>query len=293
MASGGWRDDQVQPGVILLSCPFREGNPEVTVVILDRGDLAVVDTGIPESLHEALEPALKVRGYRPGDIRSVLLTHADADHAGSLLQIRAQADARLIMHPLSAARLGLNDAQLVNDGDTIHLGRLRFTALYTPGHGPDVLCYWAPDQRLLIASDAVQGRGVPTTSTTGLPVILQSGRAYRASIERLKALDVDTLIVGHPFLGAGRTSSLRRGHEVRLFMDESLVISHAVQEIAERTVHSHPDLDPADLIRLAVQSAAPLFGLGQDAQGMVVPSPTVDRASATLASELRDLGIPV
>jgi glyoxylase-like metal-dependent hydrolase (beta-lactamase superfamily II) len=143
-------------------------------------------------------------------------------------------------------------------------------------------CLYAPERRVLIVSDAVQGYGPPGA---GLPLYFHSGRQYRASLERLAALDVDVLVLGHPFAWSGPARFVHRGADARRFLAESQAAAAQVAAV-ERALAQCPERHPACVGQALVLllAAEPRFGLH--------PGQGLSRlADGTLTSELADLGL--
>jgi glyoxylase-like metal-dependent hydrolase (beta-lactamase superfamily II) len=127
----------------------------------------IVDPGPAEPAH--LDALLDAAG---GTIAGIVLTHDHADHAEGA-------------EPLARAAGGV---PIVRPADRDEVGP--FTAVATPGHSPDHVCLVAG--RLCFSGDTVLGAG---------SVFIQPGEgslaAYLASLERLRALDLDVLCPGH------------------------------------------------------------------------------------------------
>jgi glyoxylase-like metal-dependent hydrolase (beta-lactamase superfamily II) len=103
----------------------------------------VIDPGPDDDAHlERIERAL-----RGGALGAVLVTHSHADHL-------ALADRLAARHRVSIARFGR-----LAGGDVVRVGGLNLTAVHTPGHAPDHLCFWLPEDRALFTGDLVLGRG--------------------------------------------------------------------------------------------------------------------------------------
>jgi glyoxylase-like metal-dependent hydrolase (beta-lactamase superfamily II) len=155
-------------------------------------------------------------------IRRVTVTHAHADHAGSLEALReALPDAEVVLPQRTAVFLSGDTALLPDEAQadlrgsyitaaarpdrTIlpgdHLGSLRVVA--APGHAPDQVAFFDERDGTLIAGDAFQTLGgfavsgvmrwrfpLPAMATWHLPTAVDSARA-------LAALEPARLAVGH------------------------------------------------------------------------------------------------
>jgi glyoxylase-like metal-dependent hydrolase (beta-lactamase superfamily II) len=139
-----------------------QGMPQVTAVYLLIGPdgPVLIETG-PGSTLPAILDGLAGHGFKPGDVRHVLLTHIHLDHAGAA-GWWAQQGAQIYVHHLggphlvdprrliqSATRIYESRMEtlwgeilpapaervtLLYDGDVVRAGGLAFTALDTPGH---------------------------------------------------------------------------------------------------------------------------------------------------------------
>ena len=77
-----------------------------------------------------------------GDIKlkAIIITHRHADHTASLDVMKTRTGAPIAAHPDDAPALPLKPDMLLNDGDTIQVGKLTLRAMHTPGHTPGGVC---------------------------------------------------------------------------------------------------------------------------------------------------------
>ena len=190
----------------------------VSVYLVREDDgFTLIDTGLSGSEPEILE----IAGKYGGQVRHIVLTHAHADHAGSLDALgEALPEAEVLVTAREARFLG---GELVLDpgeqgelrgfwrtartrptrelaaGDRI--GSLEVVA--SPGHTPGHVSFLDVRDRTLIAGDAFQTRAgtavsgivrplfpFPALATWHLPTALGSARV-------LRALEPSRLAVGH------------------------------------------------------------------------------------------------
>lgn len=152
---------KLPPHIKLLDLNFQGNDHTVAAFLLESSDGPVlVETG-PHSTLTQLEACIKGVGYRPEDIRHVLVTHIHLDHAGAAWVFAGQG-ATIYVHPLGAPHMQqpeklYNSAKLIYKdqmqtlwGDLqpiaeerlrtvahqekIQIGNLEFTAWHTPGH---------------------------------------------------------------------------------------------------------------------------------------------------------------
>ncbi|MCC5796315.1 MAG: MBL fold metallo-hydrolase [Methylophaga sp.] len=119
------------------------------------GQCAIIDTG------ESLELLQQLSQLKPEpDIRYILLTHGHLDHAGALLHLQAQYQAMTFLPrlelpmferlPEQGSWFGMPSLNrecgrvdyLLDDGDTISLGKTTLHFISTPGHTPGQGCYY-------------------------------------------------------------------------------------------------------------------------------------------------------
>ena len=116
---------------------------------------------------------------------------------------------------------------VIADGDVLRWGATAWTAMETNGHAEGHLCLHNQAQRVLISGDQV----LPTISSN-IGFIWRNGdknplRSYLESLERLRTLDSETLVLpshGLPFVGLQhRIDDLRQHHEEKLAALESFL----------------------------------------------------------------------
>jgi glyoxylase-like metal-dependent hydrolase (beta-lactamase superfamily II) len=148
-----------------------------TWIVGEAPAVVVIDPGPDDESHlAAIEKALG--GVAVG---AILVTHSHADHLplAEPLARRHQA-ARVARYPELA------------DGDLVRVGPLTLQALYTPGHAPDHLAFWLPDDRVLFTGDLILGRGSSMVTYPEGDVA-----AYLRSLERMAELQPRLLFPGH------------------------------------------------------------------------------------------------
>jgi glyoxylase-like metal-dependent hydrolase (beta-lactamase superfamily II)/rhodanese-related sulfurtransferase len=129
--------------------------------------------GCPESCSAALiDPEIRqVDRYqalasREGlRIRYVIDTHTHADHFSATRQLGKILGVPVVMHRDSPAPFV---DMRVDDGDMLLIGKLRLSAIHTPGHTRDSICLWTED-RLFTGDTLLIGATGRTDLPTGDP----------------------------------------------------------------------------------------------------------------------------
>jgi len=151
--------------------------PGTNTWIVDAGPVAVViDPGPDDDSHLA---ALNQR-LAGKTVGVVLVTHSHPDHLPLAERLAAPHNASVRRHP----ELG--------DGDVVRAGNLSLTALHTPGHSADHLCFLLPGDGAVFTGDLILGQGSSMVTYPEGDVA-----AYLRSLERLAALRPRILFPGH------------------------------------------------------------------------------------------------
>ncbi len=162
---------EVAPGVRRLVAPNRGPMTQngTNTYIVGRGRVAVIDPGPDDTDHRAaLLAALAHRGER---ITHILLTHTHLDHCAGVEALRRVTGAQTA----GFGSVGLRDSDALGpgghsfadgnfkpditltDGAVLAGDDWELTALHTPGHAPDHLCYGFEAAQALFSGDHVMG----------------------------------------------------------------------------------------------------------------------------------------
>lgn len=148
--------------------------------VVGRWPAVVIDPGVDEPGHlaEVLEAA--------GRVGAIALTHDHPDHAPGAATLAARTGA-----PVLAAKRA-EGRERIRDGHAIRMPGVHLTAIATPGHAPDHVAFFLPQDRALFTGDAVLGRG---TSVIDPPE--GDLTHYLRSLQRLRELEPKTIHPGH------------------------------------------------------------------------------------------------
>ena len=147
---------------------------------------AVIDPGPEDAGHL---DRLRVLANRRGGARLILLTHGHQDHAAGAAGLRMRTGARILA--FSRDRVPGADG-LLPDHTTITLGDTSLTAIHTPGHAADHLCFYLPERKVLFAGDLVAGIGTVFIAPPDGDL-----EQYLDSLRRVLALPLRRIFPGH------------------------------------------------------------------------------------------------
>lgn len=232
--------------------------------LLGRGrDVALVDPGPEDDAHfEAIMRALKGRR-----ISSIVITHTHRDHIDGLPRLKAETGAPIYGYGRKARNPGQitksasggesNDEDFVpdvalTDGSRLEGDGYALTALFTPGHAPDHLCFAIEGSGILLSGDHVMGWN---TSVVAPPE--GSMVAYMDSLDKLLKRQDTIFLPGH----GGRIEQPQR--VVKAFVMHRRMREQAILEcirsgsttVAEIVEAVYRGLDPR-LVRAASLSIA-------------------------------------
>jgi glyoxylase-like metal-dependent hydrolase (beta-lactamase superfamily II) len=167
----------------------RTGKGCLSYLIGSGGEAAVVDASLAPQVY------LNLAVNHGWQIRHVLDTHVHADH---LSRARALAERTgAIVHLPETDRVAYPYAA-IREGEVVAVGDARLTALRTPGHTPEAMCYLL-DETALFTGDTLFliGVGRPDLEASA-DEARERARLLWASLRRLAALPPETLVLpGH------------------------------------------------------------------------------------------------
>lgn len=139
---------------------------------------------------------------------ALLLTHSHWDHIGDAAAIKTKYKLPVFIHPLDTGNLqspgsdglpcwldiqGVTPSNLIQEGETIPVGDLNFQVIHTPGHTPGGVCFYCPEEKILISGDTLFKGSIGNLSfSTGRPAQMWP------SLKKLALLPPDTRVFpGH------------------------------------------------------------------------------------------------
>ena len=193
------------------------GTQDLTALLVQTADGAVLlDGGMPQMASHLLDN-MKARGVTPQDLRLILLSHAHADHAGPVAELKRRTGAKVAANAESAvllARGGSNDLhfgdgitfppastdRIIMDGEVVTVGGIAFTAHFMPGHTPGSTAWTWADTRdgkpvRIAYADSLSAPGYKLQENARYPRLVED---YRRSFTTVRGLPCDLLLTPHP-----------------------------------------------------------------------------------------------
>jgi glyoxylase-like metal-dependent hydrolase (beta-lactamase superfamily II) len=199
--------------------------PGTNTWIVDAGPVvAVIDPGPDDDAHlAALNRRLAGR-----TVGVVLVTHSHPDHLPLAERFARPHNASIRRYP----ELG--------DGDVVRAGTLNLTALYTPGHSADHLCFQIVDDAAIFTGDLILGQGSSMVTYPEGDVA-----AYLRSLDRLASLQPRVLYPGHwdPVTDAMAKIEEYRHHRVEREAQVLAEVKRGPGTAAELTRRVYGELD--------------------------------------------------
>jgi len=157
-----------------------------------------------------VEQQLAELGLSFREIDLVILTHGHPDHMeavgmfekptlSAISKIEVDFFRRMGEHYQRYSDMVAFEPDFFLDDGNLKVGKDTFQVLVSPGHSPGSICLYRPDSRVLITGDVVFNQGIGRTDIPG-----GDGKLLKQSIQRLSALEVETLLPGHGGIVMGR-----------------------------------------------------------------------------------------
>jgi glyoxylase-like metal-dependent hydrolase (beta-lactamase superfamily II) len=177
----------VRPNVrrILAPNPGLYTGPGTNTYLVGQDEVAVIDPG-PDDHEEHLD---RIAAAGAGRIRWILVTHTHPDHSPGAAGLKARTGATVLGFD---ERDGFVPDDTLGDGDAVEGTGFKLTALHTPGHASNHLCYHLESERLLFSGDHIM-----SGSTVVIAPPDGDMRAYLDALVRLRSVEMSGVAPGH------------------------------------------------------------------------------------------------
>jgi glyoxylase-like metal-dependent hydrolase (beta-lactamase superfamily II) len=172
---------------VLAPNPGVMTGPGTNTYLVGIDEVAVIDPGIEDDGH--LDAVVGCGGDR---IRWIFCTHTHPDHSPGAAALKKRTGAEVLAFE---ARDGLEVDTAIDDGYQIEATEFRLSAVHTPGHASNHLCYLLEEERLLFSGDHImQGSTVVIAPPDG------NMGEYLESLARVRGLRLRSIAPGHGHL---------------------------------------------------------------------------------------------
>jgi glyoxylase-like metal-dependent hydrolase (beta-lactamase superfamily II) len=182
-------------------------------LVFDQNDWILIDIGFEETVDEIVE-LIRQMDFPLSNCKTLVATHADADHIQGLAKAKQLLKATVTGHKLAAEPLATGDKiktyaeiaaqnihlemppvkvdELIDEGDTLKVGNLELEVWHTPGHTDSQLSFRMGD--LLFSGDNIYRDGcvgvIDAHHGSNIPHFIES-------LKRIRACDAKWLLPSH------------------------------------------------------------------------------------------------
>ncbi|MGA2670638.1 MAG: MBL fold metallo-hydrolase [Dehalococcoidia bacterium] len=186
-------------------------------LVIGKDEMLAIDTGMPGNA-KRIAAYVEGLGKNVSNIKFIILTHADIDHAGSAAELKRMTGARLAIHAddapilrgkqsfkamrgplgfmfklaMSFIRYHPAEPDIILGADSEIEG---FRIIHVPGHTNGSICVYRPGT-VIFAGDALRSDSSGNPKPIFWISSLDKAKA-RASLRAIATLDFDTLLTGH------------------------------------------------------------------------------------------------
>lgn len=193
-------------------------------LLIDGETLFLIDTGMTSNANEIIKYIGKL-GFKPENLKQILITHADPDHYGAADAIRKLTGATVCASKIEAEAMTKGSTsrpiipkgffaflfplfrkmltspptfvdQIINDGETLPILE-GLQVISAPGHTPGQIVFFLPEEKILFAGDSI-------TIVNKKPDAITDARTgdielAKNTFSKLMKLDPEIICAGHAY----------------------------------------------------------------------------------------------
>lgn len=200
------------------------GNETNCYIIVDEEtkETMIID---PAGECDKIEEMLKTLESK---LKYIVLTHCHGDHTGAVEQLKKDMEGKVLIHRLEGEEInnpnvnmtsymGIQNTKIeidsrLNDGDLIHVGKIEFKIIHTPGHTKGGICLYSKEFKMLFSGDTLFRR---TWGRTDLPTGSFVDIIHSIT-NKLMILPEDTIV----YPGHGKSTMIKEEESIYLDLKE-------------------------------------------------------------------------
>ncbi len=144
-------------GMMGINCYIIQDEETKETMVIDPG-------GSFEKIEEMLDVI-------EAKVKYILLTHCHGDHIGAVKQVKEKYGGKILIHRFDeeglktpeinlSSHIGIGEVSIeedarLDDGDILHIGKLEFKVIHTPGHTIGSICLYCEEEKLLFSGDTL------------------------------------------------------------------------------------------------------------------------------------------
>jgi glyoxylase-like metal-dependent hydrolase (beta-lactamase superfamily II) len=309
------------PGIHLLG----RLSPAAAYVVETSAGLVLIDSGVEPGGGSIARQFAELK-LDPGRLRTILLTHAHADHSLGARYFRQTTGAKIYagredapilraggpreafcsIFPMPGVKPHPTEVDVeLSGGESIDIGDAHFEAMAAPGHTPGSICYWLEQKglRMLFAGDVVISLTDNTGPLCGLgtytaslpPRFRGDAKAFLKTLQKLQALPAPDLVLpGHPELDPApvdpRLPPARWQALLQKGIDDLQTLIAHFEADGANFLDGNPQKLLPDLYYLGDFGGAAVYALATPAHLFVFDAPAGEGFVPWLGSRLREAG---
>ena len=144
------------------------GDPTNCYIIFDEESR---ETMVIDPAGDVKEIVNMIKNILKGNLKYIYLTHCHGDHIAGVTELKNQCGGKILIHRFDSE--GLNDVNInlstiidlppieleadsrIDDNDLIHLGKLEFQVMHTPGHTKGSTSLYCAEQKCVFSGDTI------------------------------------------------------------------------------------------------------------------------------------------